>query len=91
MKKRKLTIETLKASGVCRDTIELFGKEFGKSVWITRRWCIKHYPMFSWDCAARHLLSTQSRDEYQKVRTQAWDEFQKVRAQAFSDVYLGDA
>ena len=63
-KDRKISAALLRRLGACeRGVAEFEAASGGKSVEVTRDWCIAH-PNLNYSWAARHLLSRPARDAY---------------------------
>ena len=79
---RTLVLAGILDKGACYAQVELFRAKFGESVIVTQPLCVSVADAFSWNWAARHLLSEPARAEYGRVTAAARAEYERVTAPA---------
>ena len=80
-----INVELLKSKNACHSQVSLFKKLFPNGVVVTTDLCIEYYNKFSWNWAARNLLSKTGWKEYDKIRVAAYNEYKKTKDAAWGE------
>jgi len=81
----KITVTKLRKLRACKKEVERFKALFPRGVQVTEALCVQHADDFDWVWAARHLLSSSARAEYERVADAAWAEYDRAKTAALAE------
>lgn len=90
VKNAPITVDTLIAKHACKDQVALFREHFPNGAPMTVEGAVAVANVFSWDWAAKHLLSATARKACEDATATARKAYNEVRATAFARAWLSE-